>query len=300
MNVVELKIDQIDIPELTLRPLDKEDPAFQELVADVETYGVQQSISVNHYVDENGNDRYTLVDGLQRLSAAREAGIDSLVCILEDDMGTTDMLAKQFRLNKHRVDTRPAAFGKQMRRILDENPDWTIDKLAQLLSVTNKFIQDRLKLDDLDSNVQKMVDRGEVNLTNALNLQTLPKEERDNWVDRAANQDVTEFGNAVAARRKEIKAALNKGKQVEDEGFVANPIFRKKSDVVDEMTNHGMRKQFMKAHPNAKPEEAFDYAISWVMHMDPETIAERKAKWEKDQQERAAKKKAAKEAKKSA
>ena len=78
MNVVELKIDQIVIPRG--RRLDKEDPAFRELVADVETYGVQQPISVKHYVDKKGNDRYTLVDGLRRLSAAREAGIASLVC----------------------------------------------------------------------------------------------------------------------------------------------------------------------------------------------------------------------------
>jgi ParB family chromosome partitioning protein len=53
------------------RFVDKKSDGYEELVKSIKTKGLQNPIIVRHYIGET----YSLVDGLHRLCAAKDAGI---------------------------------------------------------------------------------------------------------------------------------------------------------------------------------------------------------------------------------
>jgi ParB/RepB/Spo0J family partition protein len=270
----------VDIREnkTALREVDRKSEEYQQLLASVKKEGVIQSITVRECIDpENQQKYYGLVDGLHRLTAARDAGITSLDCkvIQANDF---DVLRKQIILNIQRVETKPAEYSQQLARMLNANPALTMNELAEMIHKSPAFIYERLSLLKLNEKIAKLVDGGEIPLANAYSLAKLPAEEQGNFVDRAITMQPPEFIPLVSTRVKEIREAKRKGQDVAPAGFVPVARLRKLADIKDEFAKKQVGATLVQSC--ATKEDAFAMGVAWCLHMDPVSQEQDKAKEE--------------------
>ena len=263
-----------------LRSVNKEEPNYQFVKESVRKEGMHEPIQV--YQKENGD--YVILSGHNRQAIAIDLGWETVPCIIKDVENEDEELYLQTTFNLQRIPVAPAAYGRMLNRMLEENPKLTEPQLASKLNVGVQFIKDRLQLNKLPQEAQDRVDKGEILLQNAKALSTLPVDEIPNWVDRAATQKPAEFIEAVKARGKELKDTRKPGKEVVDseevEEFEPPMYLKKRSEVAEELKHHNVRRDYFRRFPQSTKEEAFDYAIAWVLNQDPDSIERARQKHE--------------------
>jgi len=263
-----------------LRGVRRESQEYQELLASVRRDGVLMNITVRECQDPDTKEKfYGLVDGLQRLTAAKDAGLETLDCkvIQADDF---EVLRKQIVLNIQRIETKPAEYSQQLARMMNANPLLTISELSEMLGKSPEFIYQRLSLLKLDNEISKVVDEGRITLANAYALAKLPQEEQRNFVERAVSMQPNEFIPLASARLKEIREANRKGQAAHPPEFVPIPRLRKLAEIKDEHVQRSIGPQLLKAANVTTLEEAFALGVKWVLHVDPLSIESDKAKEE--------------------
>ena len=300
-EVREFDLNEITVSEVSLRSINKDDADFRNLVNSVRKEGVIQPISVREEIDPDTEEKtFVLVDGLQRFTASREAGRETILARIVD-ADSAKALAIQFMTNMHVIKTKPAEYSRQLHRILETDPSLTIEKLADKLSVSVELIKNRLNLANLIPEAQKAVDQGKIKLVNAYALSKLPAEEQGNYVEQAKTLPTNEFVPTAQKRNKDIRSEQRKGKKSSEETFTPTIYMRKLSELKGEIESREARQALVTK--GMKANDAFDLAIAWVLHQDPTSIEEQKQKWEERQakkKEAAERRKAAREAKKEA
>lgn len=276
-QVLNIPLDAIDKSEIALRDVNQETAEFKQLVASIRDNGVISAISVREVTDEStGETKYVIIDGLHRYTASVVAGRDEIPAqVIEAD--EAKVLSLQLQANLNVIKTKPAEYGKHIRRMLSLNPAMNMTDLARELNVSVSFIQQRLQLRSLIKEIQDEVDDGNITLSNALPLSKLPPEEQPNWVERAITQDPVEFVEACNTRVKEIRDAIRKGKKPGDESFTPNARLRKRSVIEEELDNPSVASELC---DNNDQVEGWHRALQWAMHLDDPTVAEEKEKWE--------------------
>jgi len=285
-----------------LRKVDLEDAKFERLVDSVRNVGILSAISVMDALDakgepktdSNGNKVYRLVDGLHRVTAAREAGLKSIPAqVLKAT--EAQAMADQLIANAHKIETKPFEYSQHLVRILMRDQTCTIDELADRLTMDSAWLKKRLGLVNLDPEVGKLVDEEKITVSNAVELAKLqPASEQIAFVDRAMSEQPQTFVPAVKERIKQLRAAKREGRKPGEVQFVAVPHLRKPGEVKAEYEKPNIIPQLVKASGITDPVEAALFALKWFVHMDEASVAESRAKYEADR----AKKKA--EAKKAA
>lgn len=283
-----LPIDLIAIPELLLRGVDPTDEQFLMLVEDVKANGVQQPIKVREIETETGK-KYILVDGRQRLGAAKEARLPEVPVAIET-MSDNEAALASIRLNLHRSNPQPAAYGKFLKEYLIRNPATTLSELANELHYTDQWLNDRLRLTNLTGELAKMVDSGEIALVNGIALSKLPQEEQPAFADRAKSLNGMEFGQQVSERLKTLKTAKQKGTTPKEEGFVAQPLLRKRGELQDILaagpTSTAITGIVNAAGATDAGSAAFAM-LNWIFQMDAASLQEREDSWKAEQAARA-------------
>lgn len=294
----DIPISEIKENPAALRAVNRQSESYLGLVDSIKQTGVLNAISVRQKTDaETGESYYELVDGLHRFSASKDAGLEVIpatVLSLDD----AQVLEAQVMANVHKVETRPAEYSRQLRRILTMNPLMTEAELAQKLSKSPSWISDRLGLNKIvDENIADLINKSKINLSNAYALAKLPPEEQADFVDRAMTLSPDEFVPAVHARVKEIRDAKRSGADAGAAEFVPVAHLQKLKDIKDELDSGAICKAL-----GAKDVKSFNLAIAWVLHLDPKSVEAQKAKDEerKAAREEAKKKKAAEKAEKKA
>jgi len=276
------EVEQLDPRQLKksergiLRTVNKEDPNYQFVKESIRKEGMHEPIQV--YLNEAGD--YIILSGLNRQAMAIDLGWETVPCIIKDVENEDEELYLQTTFNLQRIPVAPAAYGRMLNRMLDENPKLTEPQLASKLNVGVQFIKDRLQLNKLPQDAQDRVDNGEILLQNAKALSTLPVDEIPHWVDRAATMKPAEFIEAVKARGKELKDMRKPGKEAIEETFEPPMYLRKRSEVAEELETKKQRRDFFRRFPQASREEAFDYAVAWVLNQDPDSIERARKKHE--------------------
>ena len=281
--------------QVALRTVDKEDSQYISLRDSVGKIGVTKSIEVREKSEEVDGVKVTyfeLIDGLHRFSAACDnqlATIPAMVVTASE----AEVLERQIVGNLVHIDTKPAQYADQLKRMFNLNPTLTKAEVAARLSQSPKWIDDRSSLTKLDVEVQKLVDAGDIKLSNAYALAKLPKDEQPAFIEQAMTQETGEFATGVNARAKELRDAARQGRDpAQSEAFVPTPSLRKPSEVKDER-EHKKLGAALVAQVGAKSAvEGFYAAIDFVLQMDPDTLTAKKAKFEAN----VAKRKADKEA----
>jgi ParB/RepB/Spo0J family partition protein len=299
--LLHIPVSNIEDNPNALRKVDVEDPDFEKLVDSVKSVGVLQAILVMSAVDAHGNPKtddkgnpvYRLIDGLHRLTAAREAGQDTIPAQVVKT-SEAQAMADQLITNVHKIETKPWQYSQHLTRILMRDQTLTIPELADKLSMDAAWLNKRLGLVHLAPEIGKLVDDESITVTNAVELAKLPPNEQKEFAERAASESPQTFVNAVKERLKQLRAAKREGRKPGEVTFVATPYLRKPAEVKAAYEKPDFVAEFIKAQGIADPVEAASAVLKWVVHMDEASIAEARAKFEADR----AKKKAENERKK--
>lgn len=277
--------------------VDKEDEKYLGLVDSVRKHGIMNPISVREIVDPATNETmFGLVDGLHRFNAAMDAGLSEIPAAIVT-MDEADLVEAQILANVHKIETKPVQYTKALLRILGSNPLLTLTELAGRLSRSTTWLTERLQLVKLDPEIQKLVDEGTLGLTNAYALTKLPVDKQKEILQQAISQSPAAFVPMATNIQKEVAAAKREGRKAETATF--KPVERLQRlatirDQKDFATNSPDSSAIVKAaekHGVKTVAGAIAFALQWVLHADPDSVAADKDKWEA---EKAAKDEAAK------
>jgi len=276
-------ISLIHESEVALRGVERNSEKYLQLVDSIAKRGILNSILVREATDPaTGRMIYGLVDGLQRFSAAKDAGLSEVPARITS-MSDGDLLEAQIIANIHKIETKPVQYTKQLVRIMSANPMLTLRELASKLSQSVPWLTDRLNLVKLDEKIQKLVDEGQIRLTNAYALAKLPVEEQPEWVDRAMTDGPSEFLPAVHSRVNDIKAAKRKGTDTKKVEFSPTPFMRKLGEIKDEFNDFSMMDHVLSVEEAETPSDGWKACVKWLLHMDTEGVNAQKAKYDERQ-----------------
>ena len=301
MNIA---IAQVRPNDVALRQVNRESETFLGIVESVRSRGIINPISVRERTEDEGEEQityYELVDGLHRYTAAMEAGLEEVpvhVVNLKDD----EVLEAQIIANIHKQETRPIEYTNQLKRILSRNPLMTASELAVKLGKSVQWIQQRLSLSNINNaEIQSLIDEGKIVLANAYALAKLPEDEHANFISNAMTDPPSEFIPLAQARGKEIKEANRQGKDKKPATFEPQAHAQKVKVVKEEFENSQVGPDLISKAGASTAQEGWNLAVSWFLHLDADSVAAQKEKWDAKQKslaetkvERAAKRKAVK------
>lgn len=266
---------------VALRAVDREGEDYIQLrdsIADA-SIGLLNPINVRQReetVDDEVVTYFEIIDGLHRYTACSECGFEEIPVLIKD-MNETETFLAQIVGNAMKIETKPVQYTKALQRLIGANPTWTMVDLANKVHRSPAWLNQRFGLLKLDTGVQDLVDEGRITVSNAVVLAKLPHEEQLNFIDTAMTMNTAEFGPLVQTRVKEIKEAEKAGKSAEVATFTASAKPRKKSELEDELTGQSILGQLVSVCDTK--EEAAYAALSWVLQLDPTSIATQEAQY---------------------
>lgn len=293
-------ISEIKENPVALRSVDKDSEQYQNLVHDIGRRGVLKPIIARQSTDDTtGETYYELCDGLQRYSAAKDNGLERIP-VRVMDLSDAEVEETQIVANLCKVDTKPVEYSNQLKRMLQRNSTMTISELAEMISQSTAFVSQRLNLLKLHPEVQKLVDDGDIVLSNGVALAKLPDSEQLNYTDQAMTQSPAEFVQTVGARVKELREAAKQGKEAEAPSFKPTKKLRKVREFEQELDSGTVGPSICSQLGASSAAEGFAAAVQWALSLDPDTVEVQREKFDarqREKEEAAAKRKAAREAK---
>ena len=264
--------------EVALRDVQRQTESYQLLVNSIKSRGVLNSILVRKLELPGGITRYSLIDGLQRFNAAGDAGITHIPARIVE-MDDAEVLEAQIITNMNRVLTRPADLSKHLLRILMRNPFMTLDQLAERVCQSRTWIEQRLSLNKLLPDIQKLVNEEKIHLTNAYALSKIPAEEQAEHVQASMEESPKTFVPRMKDRVKAIKDAKHSGKDAGKAEFQPAMHVQKVGILKDEYKaliegeGESQIKVLIAKNKITDPVDAAKVAVAWVLSYDEESKA---------------------------
>lgn len=283
-----IPLSLIDVSDVSLRGVQRQTEEFQHLVDSIRNRGVLNSILVREQVNASGVKRYSLIDGLQRFTAAGDAGLVEIpanVVNLDD----AEVLEVQLIANLNRITTKPADQCKQLYRMMARNVYMTKSQLAERVNQSVAWIDQRLSLKNLHPDAIPLVNEGVIHLSNAFALTKLPTDYQAEFIEAAKTEPPKTFIPRMKNRAKEIKDAKKTGADVGATGFQPVQHLQKPAAIKAELENNIVGIQLLsEAGLSGDAMAAWKLAIAWVLHFDPASQAEQKRAHEVREAEKAA------------
>lgn len=274
--------------------VDKEDEKYLGLVDSIKQHGVMNPISVREIVDPATNDTlYGLIDGLHRFNGAMDAGLTEIPCQIVT-MDEANLVEAQILGNVHKIETKPVQYTKALLHVLGSNPLLTLIELAGRLSMSESTLRERLQLVKLTPEIQKLVDAGDLGLTNAYALTKLPADKQAELLQQALSQSPAAFVPMATNIQKEVAAAKREGRKAETAAYRPSErlqrlaTIRDQKDFATKSPDQCAVVVGAKANGVTTVEGAIAYALQWTLHVDAETIKAEQAAWEAEQKKKAA------------
>ena len=304
-----IKFSEITAYETKLRDVEKETADYKELVASIATDGLINAICVCVAPDELKAEgkKYILVDGLHRLNACQDAGMDTIPAIVKPKMDKNQILVGQLVANSHKIDTKPAQMAAQLLRISNANKMMTRTDLANMIHRSTTFVDNYLKLTVIeDEKIMQMIDDGDICVTNASALASLWKvapDEVPNFIQQAVTNQASEFVPVIEARVKEINAEKRKGKGKGEAEFKHIPKLRKPKEVIALLEDSTSLVAAAATEEISSVEDAINFTLRFVLNSTTKDVEVAREAWEaakKSRVEARAKGKAERDLKKAA
>lgn len=290
-NVV--PIDSVIQSESQLRTVDENSEQFLAMVDSMkEPAGLLNAITVRWQNNaETGTKEMILVDGAHRLAACKAAGFTNIKVEVKD-INELEAMAAQIIGNIHRVTTKPYQYGKQLQRMVTMNPNLTVEDLAIMSAQSISWVKQRMSLDKLDPAIGSMVDGAEININAAVAIAKLPQAKQQEWAERAiTSTDTLEFVESVNTYIKDARKAAAEGRDPNEVTLVITPKLRTVTLLKEAAADPA---PVIAALPGGEltAAEIISLTLQWALQIDPATKAAR----EKENAEKEAKIKAAREA----
>lgn len=277
-QLAEVPLSRIRANTVSLRPPDVETEEFQGLVDSMRQGAFFGAVLVRSKTDPETKEEYLeIIDGLQRFTAAGHAGLTTInVDIVE--MDDARVLRTQVLANLHHIDTKPAAYTKQLKRIMESDASITKTQLAAELGKSSQWLDARLSLTKIkNEKINTLIDNGKIPLASAYAMAKLNEEDQVAFVEQAMTLSPEVFIPNVQERAKAVREATRQGKPVEDVGYVPTAHLQKIRDIKTELEDLSIAKELTKGIKN--PIDAFKTALQWVLHLDSISIVEGEKKY---------------------
>lgn len=279
-----IPLNKIKPPKDALRKVDHKRTEYLELVGSVRDKGILNPILVRE-VGDDAETPYSIVEGYHRYSAARDAGLTEIPAQIQT-MSEAEVWEAQIIGNLHKIETRPAEYAETLARIMRANPTLTKKQLSAKLSKSTTWIDNQLKLTKLPEAAQKLINDGQIVVSNGYalaNLAGLADDEIANFMNSAQTTPPNEFSSRVDARVRQIRSERRTGRVPSKEtGFEPVPIRQKEAALKDEMNNPTIGFKLLDMMGCKTPIDGWNAAIKWVLHMDPISVEEGRKKYEAD------------------
>lgn len=269
----DIATDRLLEPWVLLRPIGRESIEYLEMRSSIDEIGLLNSLAVRPSKKEG---YYEVIDGMWRLTCARELEFPTVPCIIKFGITNEQVLALQIQANAIRPTTKPVEFARQLKRIQKARPEIT---LAQLSSFVNKepgWVRKQLGLLRLDEKIQKAIDRGEIPLGNAYMLSMIPPKLRPEYVDFAKTMEVKAFKALAASVIKQFKEAVKQGRLEAffSSDFHVQSYLRSLKDIEAEVESQEAAPFVLVAANCTTPMEGWLIALQWALHLDQHSVEE--------------------------
>ncbi|MBT2566624.1 ParB/RepB/Spo0J family partition protein [Arthrobacter sp. ISL-85] len=191
----ELHIDQLVIHAKNVR---KDVGIVTDLANSITEQGILQPLVVapalsdkpfGYQTPELDGQRYTIIAGHRRHAAAKLANVDSLPCVIREDLDTEPkQLVAMLVENTQRADLTPVEEATAYQTIIDFGDGFNVKTVAKATGRSQSHVRKRLLLSKLNDDAKGKLEAQTLNVDQALVL-----------VDFAADQDATERLLAAAA-----------------------------------------------------------------------------------------------------
>lgn len=266
--------------------VDRDTAAYEELKDSIRQYGLLSPVSVREYTKDDGSTGYRLVDGLHRLTAHQDLGLDTIpvnITSLQD----SDLLAAQIVGNSVNVKTTKVQFAQGLKQLL-QHSGMTTKELGRKVSKSETWVKQQLDLTNLPESIQKLVDSDAVPVANALALKSLPKDKIEDYIQAAMTESPETFGPRMTDIARELRAAAREGRKAVLE-FAPVVKVRKTTELkaaLGEFERTGTVsaiRSILDLEGVTDPTVAAAVALKWVLSLDAVSVSAQKATWEAQQ-----------------
>jgi ParB-like chromosome segregation protein Spo0J len=196
-------------------------------------------------------------------------------CIIRE-ISDDEVLALQIQANAISLETKPAEYAHQIKRMMVRDPDLTMNQVACLIRKSPSWVGSCLGLLNLLKDVQVMVDRGEVPLQNAYMLAKIPRSKQKDYVDKAKLMPAKEFRALAAAFVKQFTEAVKQGKMdaFYSDKFEAVAHLRSLKEVEVELLRRSIGALTCTGEGCQSVLDGFYAGLRWVCHLDRPSVRE--------------------------
>lgn len=301
--LVELPLDVIGTNKIALRSeVEQDSEEFKMLQKSISEQGIRSPIQVIPNKDDPF--KFTIVDGFHRFTAATNLKLATIPVNVTPNLTDNDIYVEQFTANNNRVATKPAQFGRHLKRYLARNPDCTQAELANVFQTSQARVSQLLKIaSELHEQVQELVDKGEITAANALALAKLPEDRQLEFIEDARTMNFDNFGQHMALEADKIRKARRNASDSET-GDQFTPVARprKKNELLDyhnmingeaqanqSITPDYLEESYRNMDTNADVKAGIILGIRYALGLDPQSIKEQEAEAQERAQAKALK-----------
>lgn len=211
MAVVEIKIEDLKIHPKNVR---RKYEGIEELAQSIKENGIMQNLTVVPDKEEEG--KYLVVIGNRRLTAAREAGIETAPCVVVEDMAEKEQITTMLMENMNRKDLTVYEEAEAMQMCF-EDFGLKVEEIEEKTGLSKTTINHRLNMAKLDKEtlVEKAEDKEfQLSITDLYTLEKVKDINTRNKILKEASDSRDLANRARQAARQELQER-NKAKLIE-------------------------------------------------------------------------------------
>ena len=213
-TVLQVHIEDI-IPNRFQPRLNFDEQGLQELAASIKEHGIIQPLVLRKL-----GDKYEIIAGERRYKAAQIAGLTTVPAVISniDDNASAEVALVE---NVQRRNLTAIEEARSYKNLLDKGY-LTQDQLAKRMGLSQPAIANKLRLLNLDEEVQQALLEEKISERHARTLLTLPLDEQREWLHRIINERLTV--RQLDLELKRIKGASFNEPEVSDDIPLVNTI----------------------------------------------------------------------------
>ncbi len=173
--------------------------ALEELAISIRAQGVMQPIVVRPVESSDTEPRYEIIAGERRWRATQQAGLDKIPALIRE-VADEDAVAMALIENIQREDLNPMEEALALLRLKDEF-ELTHQDVADAVGKSRSAVTNLLRLTTLNSDVQRMLEHGDLEMGHARALLSLPEAEQKSAASEVAGKGLSVRQTEAMVRR---------------------------------------------------------------------------------------------------